>query len=230
MDMPQVLDLPQDFEIIGYVAAGLTLLAATLRTLIPIRLAMIGANICFIAFSALGGIWPTLVLHAALLPVNLYRLTELLRLSRDVRRASQGDLNLAWLKPFMHARTMRAGDRVFSRGEPAEALYFVVTGRFRLEEIDASVGPGEMIGELGLVTSDNRRTLSFVCEAEGRLLVITYDEVRALFLQNPLFGFYLLKLVGRRLMNDLARLGAAPHPETPAVAPTPIARMKEAVE
>lgn len=63
-----------------------------------------------------------------------------------------------------------------------------------------------MIGEIGLVAPENRRTLSLVCVGDGTLLVITYAQVRQLYFQNPRFGFHLLELVGRRLFNDIARL------------------------
>lgn len=204
-------------QLAGFTAAGLTLAAFSLRTLIPMRIAAIGANIAFIAYSALAALVPTLVLHAILLPINLFRLRQMLRLTRAVRAAARADFNIEWLRPFMHARKTRAGEVIFNRGEMADAIFFVTHGAFRLRELNAPVGPGEVIGEIGLVAHENRRTQSLVCVADGTLLTITYDEVRRLYFQNPLFGFYLLKLIGARLTGDIARLEAAQAEARPRV-------------
>jgi len=36
-------------------------------------------------------------------------------------------------------------------------------------------------------------------------MTITYDKVRELYFQNPEFGFYFLRLIGERLLNNLKR-------------------------
>ena len=181
-------------------------MAFTLRTLVPIRLAAIGANVAFILYGALGGLLPPLILHSLLLPVNAFRLHRMFGLVRAVRAAATGDLDLAWLKPFMHTRGTVGGEYIFTRGERADAIYFVVSGCFQLLEIDKTIGPGEIVGEIGLVAEDQSRTLSLVSLSAGQLLTISYEEVRRLYFQDPQFSFYLLKLISRRLLSDLHRL------------------------
>lgn len=66
-------------EIMGWAAAALTLLAFTARDLHRLRLASVGASVCFITFAAGSGAWPVLALHALLLPLNVWRLFELWR-------------------------------------------------------------------------------------------------------------------------------------------------------
>lgn len=197
------ISLPEAF---GYLAALLTLAAFLMKTMVPVRILAIGANIAFIIYGALAGLMPPLLLHCALVPVNAIRLIQMLRLTRAVREAARGDLNLAWLTPFMLARPTAPGERIFSRGEPADALFLVVQGRFLLPELGTIVGPGEVLGELGLVAEDNLRTQSLESLGEGHLLTISYAQVRRLYFQNPLFAFYLLKLIGRRFMADIRRL------------------------
>jgi CRP-like cAMP-binding protein len=49
--------------------------------------------------------------------------------------------------------------------------------------------------------------LSFEAIEDGVLLSISYSQVKELYYQNPEFGFYLLRLIGARLLegkNDLA--------------------------
>jgi hypothetical protein len=36
------------------------------------------------------------------------------------------------------------------KGDTADAMFFVVSGRYRLEELDMDVLPGQVVGELGL--------------------------------------------------------------------------------
>ncbi|MCZ7641661.1 MAG: cyclic nucleotide-binding domain-containing protein [Pseudorhodoplanes sp.] len=81
-------------------------------------------------------------------------------------------------------------------------MFYPVSGRYRLEEIDVPIGPGEVVGEIGLVTPDNKRTQTFRCEEDGELLVIGYNQVKQLYFQNPKFGFFFLKLITQRLLAN----------------------------
>jgi len=68
-------------DVLGFVAALLTLVAFAQARMLPMRLAAIAANIAFISYGGLGGHWPVLALHLVLLPLNAMRLAgELLRM------------------------------------------------------------------------------------------------------------------------------------------------------
>ena len=43
------------------------------------------------------------------------------------------------------------------------------------------------------------------CVESGHVLTLPYDEVRALYFENPRFGFYFLQLASGRLLQDKAR-------------------------
>jgi CRP-like cAMP-binding protein len=75
-------------------------------------------------------------------------------------------------------------------------------------EIDKEMLPGQIFGELGLLTSENRRTASMECMESGQVLTIRYDEVWELYFENPEFGVYFLRLTSERLLRDVARLQA----------------------
>lgn len=191
---------------LGWLAAGLTLISFFQKRMIPLRLAAIAANVTFIVYAMLIGAWHVMALHATLLPFNILRLVEMQRLTEKVRIASQGDLDMSWLKPFMSRRNARKGETVFRKGEVADAMFYTVTGRFRLSEIEYEVSPGEVVGEIGLIALDNRRTLTFECVEDGELLTITYAQVKQLYYQNPQFGFFFLQLISARLFQDIRRL------------------------
>ena len=98
------------------------------------------------------------------------------------------------------------GESLFRRGDPASELFFTLSGRFRLEEIGIDLGPGQVVGELGLLAPENRRSQTLACSADGEVLTITYDQVRQLYFQNPEFGFYFLRLTTERLFENVGRL------------------------
>lgn len=149
---------------------------------------------------------PQLLLHSVLLPLNSLRLYQMFQLIGQVRTASQGDLNMNWLKPFMSRRACKAGEIIFRKDDLSSAMFYTVSGSYRLHEIEQDVAPGQVIGEVGLIAPDNRRTLTFECIEDGELLTISYEQVKQLYFQNPKFGFYFLQLISQRLFRDIARL------------------------
>ncbi len=64
-------------DVFGWLAGILTLLAFSMRSIKALRVSALGANVCFIAYGALNGLYPVVVLHALLLPCNLLRLWQL---------------------------------------------------------------------------------------------------------------------------------------------------------
>lgn len=193
-------------EAIGYLGASLTLGTYSMKRMIPLRVIGICANCVFIAYGFFAPVYPQLVLHGVLLPLNALRLREMLQLIGKVRTASQGDLNMEWLKPFMRRRWVKQGEVLFRRGDVSSAMFFTLTGRYRLKEIGQDVGPGQVIGEIGLIAPDNKRTLTFECVEDGELLTIGYAQAKQLYYQNPKFGFYFLQLISQRLFKDIDRL------------------------
>lgn len=65
-------------EPIGWLAAALTLLSFSMRSMAGLRITAIGANLAFIAYAAAVGLNPVLILHLMLLPCNLIRLSQIL--------------------------------------------------------------------------------------------------------------------------------------------------------
>jgi CRP/FNR family cyclic AMP-dependent transcriptional regulator len=174
--------------------------------MIPLRIIGICSNCMFIMYGSLDGLYPVLVLHLILLPLNGLRLFEILRLTKQVRSAAQGDLNMDWLKPFTSAQRAKSGDVVFRKGDAANAMFFVVSGRYRLTELETDILSGQVVGELGLFAPDKARTQTLACVEDGELMKISYEQVRRLYNQNSQFGFYFIQLITRRLFENIARL------------------------
>lgn len=66
-------------DCIGVAAGVMVVLAFHARRPVRLRLYAIGSNLLFILYAAMSGLWPVLVLHAVLLPLNLLRLCEGMR-------------------------------------------------------------------------------------------------------------------------------------------------------
>jgi hypothetical protein len=148
----------------------------------------------------------TMLLHMFLLPLNSYRLYQMLILIKGVKSSLNQDLNMDWLKPFMTKSQCKKGDVLFAKNAIADAMYYTVSGRYRLTELGIDIGPGQLIGELGMLAPSNRRTASFECIEDGILLSVTYSQVEELYYQNPSFGFYFLRISTARLFDNISRL------------------------
>lgn len=69
----------QDF--FGWAAALLTLLAFSCDNIVRLRYVALTANVAFLAYGFSAEVWPVFFLHAALVPVNVWRLRQALHQS-----------------------------------------------------------------------------------------------------------------------------------------------------
>ena len=187
---------------------GAIFFVATLlmRTMVPLRVTGIISDVFFIGYGVLSGTMTTLFLYILLLPINIFRLGQMLKLVKRARIAAQGDLSMDWLKPFMTRRQYRKGDVLFRKGDRANEMFFTVTGKFLVTELGIELPPGRLVGELGFLAPDNRRTQSLECTEDGQVLAITYDRLLEIYFQNPEFGYYFLRLSTERLLQNITRL------------------------
>jgi hypothetical protein len=187
---------------------GAIFFVATLlmRTMVPLRVTGIISDVFFIGYGVLSGTVTTLMLYILLLPINIFRLGQMLKLVKRARIAAQGDLSMDWLKPFMTRRKYGKGDVLFRKGDRANEMFFTVTGKFLVTELGIELPPGRLVGELGFLSPDNRRTQSLECTEDGHMLAITYDRLLEIYFQNPEFGYYFLRLSTERLLQNITRL------------------------
>ena len=179
---------------------------ASTKTMVPLRILAIVANCFLIVFYAVTHSWIPMVLQTSALPLNGWRLYQMIVLIRNVRGAIRGNSSMDWLKPFMTGRHFNKGDILFAKGETASEMFCTVTGRYRLLELGIELKPGQLVGELAMLAPDNRRTATLECIEEGESLSITYEQVEQLYYQNPTFGFYFLRLATARLFENISRM------------------------
>jgi CRP/FNR family transcriptional regulator, cyclic AMP receptor protein len=134
------------------------------------------------------------------------RLYQMLGLIKRVKNASKSDVSMEWLKPFMTRRRAKTGELLFVKGDVADCMFFTISGRYRLKEINIELLQGQVVGEMGFMSPSNTRTQTLECLEDGEVLSISYDEVRQLYFQNPQFGFYFLRLASERLFQNMERM------------------------
>jgi hypothetical protein len=197
------ITLANMFALLGAIFFVATLLT---QTMVPLRVANMVGCACFAGFGALAGDVKTFLLYLLLLPINAFRLRQMLNLVKKARTATQGDTSMEWLKPFMTERKYRKGDILVKKGDAANEMFLTVTGKFLVTEIGVELPPGRLMGELGFLSPDNRRTATVACIEDGHVLTITYEKLLEIYFQNPQFGYYFLVLTSQRLLENIARL------------------------
>ena len=195
-------------NMLALVGAAFYVATLLVRTIVPLRVIGIISIVFFIAYGALAGAVATFLLYLLSLPINVIRLRQMLALVKKARVSAQGDLSMEWLRPFMTPRKYKKGDVLFRKGDIAKEMFYTIGGKFLVKEINIELPPGRVMGELGFIDPNNRRTGTVESLEDGEVLAITYDRLLELYFQNPEFGYYFLRLTTERLMQNITRLEA----------------------
>jgi hypothetical protein len=195
-------------NMLALVGATLYVVTLMVRTIVPLRVIGIISMVFFIAYGALAGAVTTFLLYLLSLPINVIRLRQMLTLVKKARLSAQGDLSMDWLRPFMTPRKYKKGDILFEKGDLAKEMFYTVSGNFLIKEIGIELPPGRVLGELGFIDPNNKRTATVESLENGEVLTITYDRLLEIYFENPEFGYYFLRLASDRLIQNIARLEA----------------------
>jgi len=187
----------------------------SIRTMIPLRVFAILTNFILIGTAIPAHNYTSIAVQVVVLGLNSYRLHQMLQLVRDVKRSVSSNLSMDWLKPFMTERNCKAGEVLFYKDEKADSMYYIVSGRYRLVESGIELPIGTIVGEFGMLIPSNVRTQTMECIESGLILSVSYDQVEQLYVQNPAFGFYFLKLTTARLFENIDRLEQRLAQQTP---------------
>jgi hypothetical protein len=189
---------------LGEVALCLAIVAAFLQTMPTLRLAAMAACIATMAAGyAEGQTWLWTGAGIALL-VNVWRYAQA---RATLERLTSGETpSPAALFAFVNRETLAPGQTLFKRGDTGAEMYLVVDGEIEIVELAKTLGPGTVLGEVALVVPSHRRTATARAKTKVTLARMTKRDMELTALQNPTFGFELLKIVARRLSEDVERL------------------------
>jgi hypothetical protein len=200
--------MPFWVEIAGYIASILVASTFYMKTMLPLRIFAIGSNVAFMTYGYFGHLYPVLILHLFLFPLNIIRLRQIRKLIKDVRGAVEGEFSLEWLTPYMNKTSYKKGTNIFVKGDQADKMFYIHDGRIRLIDIDGLVQTkllerGSVLGEIGIFAPDRRRTATAIAEEDTDVYTIDEDKIIQLYYQNPKLAFYLVKLITQRLIENL---------------------------
>ena len=80
-------------DMVGWAASAAVLATFCMNTMMPLRVVAIISNVLFCAFGAAAHIFPVLILHAILLPVNVVRLVQIRRLVHGMQAVEHSELS-----------------------------------------------------------------------------------------------------------------------------------------
>ena len=199
--------------VIGILAGAFYVASQFQKDMISLRVLALVSNVLYLVYSPLHTdyqltqliVMPTFLVNLILLPINAKRLIEILRLIKQIEQATVESPVTEWLLPHMHLRKHKAGAVLFRKGDKADEMMYVAIGKLKLQDIDHFIGPGELIGEIGLFSSEKVRTLTVVCDTDCELYHMTDQQIYRLYYQNPKLGFFFMKLIVERLLRDVKR-------------------------
>jgi CRP-like cAMP-binding protein len=193
-------------EILGYAASGAVFITFWMKSLISLRAIAIAGNILFFSYGVCADLANIIILHGALLPLNLLRLYQSVQLRRKLHRMAHATFDPKALVPFMTKTEKPEGTYLFKRGDDALDIFYLTDGTVVIEELDIELSAGQLIGEIAMFTPDKKRTQSVRCAENCTLMQISEEKALQIYAENPEFGIYVTKMmVSRLLANAEAR-------------------------
>jgi CRP/FNR family cyclic AMP-dependent transcriptional regulator len=189
-------------EFFGYIASALVFATFYMRTMLPLRIVAIVSNVAFITYALIDGLTPILILHGALLPLNLLRLLQIRELTTQVEKAATHEFSAQAILPFMKRRNLRANETLFAANDLADELYYVVDGELFIPEVQQTVGPGSFVGEMALFSNTGRRTATAIARTDCTVMLLGKKAVFAALLHSPQLGVHLLKVITVRMLEN----------------------------
>ena len=190
-------------DYLGYIASALVLCTFCTKTMMPLRIIALGSNVAFISYGFLLHLYPVLILHAVLLPLNTWRLTEIFRLVKRVQGTVDDEQVFRALVPFANRMTARRGEVVIRKGDVSDALYLVLEGSLWVEDAEVELGPGSIVGEMGVLSRTHLRTATVDARSDCVLGRVSTEDFQRVYFTNPALGLSLVRLVIERLTREL---------------------------
>ncbi|NCT11401.1 MAG: cyclic nucleotide-binding domain-containing protein [Rhodobacterales bacterium] len=190
-------------EATGWIASALAVMTYAMSTMLTLRIIAIVSSLIFLVYAVSLQAWPLVAMELVLLPINGYRLWQIVALRGQVRQAAQTDVaDFSIVRRYGKARRVSAGEVIFQRGDPVDRLYYVASGEVMIEEVGAVIRSGDIFGEVAFFTDAGVRTATARCVTDA--VIHELDEKRFLRLQfeDPRFGLAVMRTVTRRLVGN----------------------------
>lgn len=196
----------ESLQVLAFAASAAAIASAAMRTMPLLRLVGMGAAALTLAYGLASGIAWVSIAGAMALAAHAWRHLETRATIK--RLAESEEPRPTALFAFVGREQRPADETLFRKGEPGAEMYLIVEGWVELVEIGKRLGPGQVLGELAMVVPSHKRTLTARTVTPVVLARMTKRDMELTALQNPAFGFEMLRLVSRRLSDDIGRLEA----------------------
>jgi CRP-like cAMP-binding protein len=122
-----------------------------------------------------------------------------------------------------HQRAFLAGSQLMHQGDPSDCMYLIVIGQVRVERahpdlieplVLAELGPGDVVGEMGLLDA-GPRSATVVAVEDTETLEISPDALREVIDRFPEVSGVLLQLLTRRLRSTNELIDAVTRRSNP---------------
>jgi len=123
----------------------------------------------------------------------------------QARRFQEADFRFEALSGYVTHEIRRAGEVLFSRGDPGDALYYVQKGRVQLVELGLTMEDGGLFGEIAIFSPGHVRTCTARCETPASLFRLSAEKAQRLYVENPRFAYHVVRLIAGRLIADRER-------------------------
>jgi len=200
-------------EAMGWIAAVMTVATYAMKTMMTLRILAIASSLFFIAYATILQLWPLLAMELILLPINSYRLWQIVSLRSRLRWAAEEDVaDFSVMRTYGKERDIPAGSVIFRRGDPVDRLYFIESGKVMIEEVGIEVTAGDIFGEIAFFTDAGTRTATARCVEGATLYEMDRKRFMRLQFEDPTFGMSVMRTVTRRLLQDRSGLAPAALP------------------
>jgi CRP/FNR family transcriptional regulator, cyclic AMP receptor protein len=187
----------------GFIGAVLTLASYLMKSMLPLRLVALAANVFFVAYGYLEAALPSLLLYSTMIPINAKKAWEIKKLVRAIENAKSDTPLSEWLLPHMTRREVKAGTTLWHKGDKATEMLYVDRGQLSLPAYGETLGPGSLVGEIGLFAPDNKRTRTIACATDCTLYSLSAEAMAVLYYENPKLGYHVMRLIVSRLRHDV---------------------------
>ncbi|MCF6255288.1 MAG: Crp/Fnr family transcriptional regulator [Gammaproteobacteria bacterium] len=101
------------------------------------------------------------------------------------------------------------GETLFVEGDSSPCMYVLLSGDVQLRTHNQgpihSLNPGELFGEIGFISQQDR-TATAIARARAVLLQINYDVFQNLVLREPRISFTIMRNIIMNLSNHITRM------------------------
>jgi len=100
---------------------------------------------------------------------------------------------------------LTAGQKLFSAGESAEEIFFVLEGKIDLVhegKVVESLLPGSVLGELAML-DNGRHAADAIAECSSVIVSVEAEQFRFLVEQTPYFAIDVMKAMAERIHSKL---------------------------